>query len=411
MKTDGIAFALQEDTTLPQIIAEANDALGRDDIRAAERLLSRATQLNPRDAELICALGNLRLQLEECAGAVAAYRAAAALQPLSEHPHANSALALLMLGRSAEAKAAALAARELNGRNPVALKVLARLFVDEGDAAQARLCCESLLAANPADADALALLQGCEQAPRTRAVSPESSARHTGAISPGVLVLGSEANAALRRSRPGKPASLQELARAVGDDWKNHPYYDQVEAGIAHQWDHHVWPFIREADFACVLDLAAGHGRNSERLRQFAQKLYVVDINQENIDYCRRRFAGDDRFTFIRNDGTSLQPIPDGSISLAYCFDAMVHFDSDVVRSYLREFHRVLQRGGLGFCHHSNYVGNPGGDVHDNKGWRNYMSQSLFAHYCAKEGLRVLKAKLIDWEAPGSDCVTLFLKP
>ena len=35
----------------------------------------------------------------------------------------------------------------------------------------------------------------------------------------------------------------------------------------------------------------------------------------------------------------------------------MVHFDSDVVRAYLKEFRRILKPGGHGFCHHSNYTG------------------------------------------------------
>lgn len=89
----------------------------------------------------------------------------------------------------------------------------------------------------------------------------------------------------------------------------------------------------------------------------------------------------------------------------------MVHFDSDVVRAYLREFHRILGPSGRGFCHHSNYTANPAGDFHEAAHWRNFMSQELFAHYCAKEGLTVLKSKVIDWpEYPQLDCFTLFSK-
>lgn len=243
---------------------------------------------------------------------------------------------------------------------------------------------------------------------RTRNTKTEPIARPE-TISPGVVILG-EAKGTVAGQGRLRPASLDQLARFVGDDRKARPYFDEAEQHMERQWETHIWPLISKADFSNVLDLAAGHGRNSEKLRHHAKRIYVVDINQENIDHCRRRFAGDTRFTFIRNNGTSLQPIPNNHISLAYCFDAMVHFDSDVVRAYLREFHRVLRPGGLGFCHHSNYVGNPGGDVHDNKGWRNYMSESLFAHYCAKEGLQVIDSKLISWEARDSDCLTLFTK-
>jgi ubiquinone/menaquinone biosynthesis C-methylase UbiE len=203
---------------------------------------------------------------------------------------------------------------------------------------------------------------------------------------------------------------LRQLAKFVGDDWKKHPYYDEDEQHMDQQWRETVWPFIQSADFNYVLDLAAGHGRNSEKLKQHAKKIHIVDINSENIEFCKKRFAGDSRFLFNQNDGCSLNFIPSASISLVYCFNAMVHFDSDVVRAYLREFARVLRPNGLGFCHHSNYTQNPGGDVHRNPGWRNFMSQALFAHYCSKEGLGVVKSRVIDWERPGSDCITLFRK-
>ena len=209
--------------------------------------------------------------------------------------------------------------------------------------------------------------------------------------------------------QPGNP-QIWKLAQYVGDDWKQQPYYDDAEQYIEKQWRETIWPFIHDADFSCVLDLAAGHGRNSEKLKQHARQIYIVDINQENIDFCRGRFAGDPRFVFLRNDGCSLEAVPSGAISLVYCFDAMVHFDSDVVRAYLREFVRVLRPGGLGFCHHSNFTKNPGGDVHNNPGWRNFMSEALFAHYCVREGLQIIKSRVIDWTAPDSDCLTLFKK-
>lgn len=201
---------------------------------------------------------------------------------------------------------------------------------------------------------------------------------------------------------------VRQLAQKIGDDWKNQPYYDDAERYMEQQWRETVWPFIQGANFSSVLDLAAGHGRNSEKLKQHARKIHIVDINQENIDFCRKRFAGDPRFSFTRNDGCSLDFIPTASISLVYCFDAMVHFDSDVVRAYLREFKRILPPGGLGFCHHSNFTENPGENVHASPGWRNFMSQAMFAHYCAKEGLTVVKSRLVNWERQGSDCVTLF---
>ena len=82
----------------------------------------------------------------------------------------------------------------------------------------------------------------------------------------------------------------------------------------------------------------------------------------------------------------------------------------------LREFRRVLRPGGRGFCHHSNYTKNPGGDWMTNPHWRNFMSRELFAHYAHKEGLRMLRSDTVDWgevpnRIPNLDCFSLFEHP
>jgi len=218
--------------------------------------------------------------------------------------------------------------------------------------------------------------------------------------------------------------SAQEVARQIGDDWKVAAYYELAEAAMEPAWHELLFPLLKDCDFSAVLDLAAGHGRNSEYLRKYAQKIYVADINIENIEFCRRRFADDPRFEFVLCDGLTLPSIADASLTLLYCFDSMVHFDSDTVRAYLREFRRILRPGGRGLCHHSNYTAKPTGSLHDNPHWRNFMSQELFTHYCHKEGLRVIRSQLLDWGGSrfsnwgndplvvqNLDCVTVFERP
>lgn len=206
--------------------------------------------------------------------------------------------------------------------------------------------------------------------------------------------------------------TLAKVAEDIGVDWKRSHYYDDAEAWIDDAWTYMLWPFIRECDFSCVVDLAAGHGRNTRKLLDIAAKLYVVDINEENIEFCQRRFAGEKKITYIKNDGFTLKEIPAAEVSLVYSFDAMIHFDSDVVRSYLKEFYRILKPGGYGFCHYANYDKDPGGYYQNNIGWKNFMTEKLFHHYCAKEGLEVIKSTIYDnGTTVQEDCLTLFRKP
>lgn len=202
-----------------------------------------------------------------------------------------------------------------------------------------------------------------------------------------------------------------QVVRGIADVWDGHPYYEEVEKWTDHMWD--AFAKYREgADYRTTLELAVGHGRHSEKLLPLVEHITLVDINESNIAYCRERFGDDPRITYLVNDGNTLKEVPDASITFVYCVDAMVHFESDSVRSYLAEFNRILVPGGRGFCHHSNYTGNPGGSWLENPHWRNFMSRELFAHYAALSGLRVLQSDLTDWGTDTMlDCYTSFEKP
>ena len=202
-------------------------------------------------------------------------------------------------------------------------------------------------------------------------------------------------------------AALRAAAAYAGDPWTpENPYFAQAEPVMARLWEELIRPFLHGCDFACVLDLATGHGRNAAMLLPLARRLILVDIQPGNIAICRRRFGDDPRIAYIVNSGYDLREVPSGRVTLLYCFDAMVHFDSDVVRAYLAEARRVLAPGGRAFLHHSNYQG--GHDWRAAPHSRAFMSQALMAHYARKEGLSVLRQQVMDWGGePGLDCLSL----
>lgn len=206
-------------------------------------------------------------------------------------------------------------------------------------------------------------------------------------------------------------SKLRELAAYSGDPWDSqNAYFALAEPHMARLWGDLVFPFIKECDFTETLDLAAGIGRNSAILVDLAKTLSIMDIQPGNIEACRQRFAGRSNVSCYVNNGFDLRPAPDESLTLVYCFDAMVHFDSDIVRSYLRDTRRVLKPGGRGFFHHSNYTG--GYDWKTNPESRNFMSKAFFAHYAQKEGLIVLAQQEIQWSGiPALDCLTLVGRP
>ena len=177
----------------------------------------------------------------------------------------------------------------------------------------------------------------------------------------------------------------------VAEDWKVERYYDRAEQ---EDWTNVFWRpesqfrrLFEKLDTRVTVDLACGHGRHSARLLSIrtAQQeptvvLYLLDVNQENVDYCKVRFAKTPGVKAYRNGGCDFAPVEDGIVSAIFCYDAMVHFEYDAVLSYVQDAFRVLAPGGRALFHHSNLDSAPGADYKQNPHWRNFMSKNLFAH-------------------------------
>jgi hypothetical protein len=209
-------------------------------------------------------------------------------------------------------------------------------------------------------------------------------------------------------------AHLVETEALLWGDNVKESYFDAAEQDLEHQWSF-VDPYLARfpIDYSATLELSCGHGRNSVILGERAANLTLVDVNPENIAFCRQRFAGQP-WTIIQNNGYDLRAVPRESITFLFCFEAAVHFDLEVIIRYIKEFHRVLASGALGFVHHSNYTGAPGRDFQEHPAWRNFMSKDIFAHVCRRNGLEIVDQYLIDWNSPAyrnTDCFTVFRRP
>ena len=203
-------------------------------------------------------------------------------------------------------------------------------------------------------------------------------------------------------------------AEAVAHNWSNDPeYYASAEAWVNKLWDptDEFRPLFDKMDPSDIVELACGHGRNSWQMRDWSNKITLVDVVPENIDICRERFKDRPGTEFVANLGTEYTNLADASYSAIFCYDAMVHFDHTVVFAYLVDSARILKPGGMALFHHSNYGANPGGDYTTNPHWRNFMPSGLFADYACKAGLIVAEQKILGWGSHvGLDALTLLRK-
>jgi SAM-dependent methyltransferase len=194
-------------------------------------------------------------------------------------------------------------------------------------------------------------------------------------------------------------------------------YFTDAEPYMDWQWENIIFPIIKDFRMDTTIDLACGHGRNSEKLKAHATTLHLVDINQSCIDACKERFQSEQRvkFFFHKTEGNSLRSIEDRSVDLVYSWDSMVHFDKLIVKDYVLEIERVLKTGGIAFLHHSNLGSiRPNSDWAKNVGTRSDMSGQLMHEFVEGTSLRVreqhIHGRKQGWGEDELDCVSVLEK-
>lgn len=206
---------------------------------------------------------------------------------------------------------------------------------------------------------------------------------------------------------------LAETVRREAMDWGNNvanDYHRRAAEDMNRLWNKIIWPILsrHEIDLSDTIDFACGYGRNAKMLAAAgAAKVTLVDVNPDNIAYCREHVVPLGNFDVVQNNGYDLADLPSGRFTHFYSFDAMVHFDLEIVLAYVSEFARVIKPGGTAFIHHSNYTGNPGGNFRENPHMRNFMSALIFKHASIRSGFDILEQELVSWSGADIDCVTV----
>jgi ubiquinone/menaquinone biosynthesis C-methylase UbiE len=218
-------------------------------------------------------------------------------------------------------------------------------------------------------------------------------------------------NILIAADRPNDPNNIK---LQIKQHWAESSYYDLVEqdAYLDVFWGHtSIFRKLFDLlDTHTLVELACGHGRHSAEilLKYPICSLVLVDINETNISYCRRRFAERNNVKFYVNSGSDIACCEDESVTAVFSYDAMVHFEYDDVAAYLHEIRRVLKPGGRALLHHSNNSQEAGKLYSDCVHWRNFMSTQLFTHMAARAGIVVVEQKTMHWAgAVDLDAVTL----
>jgi SAM-dependent methyltransferase len=211
--------------------------------------------------------------------------------------------------------------------------------------------------------------------------------------------------------------ALTDVASTEAAIWEKNSYYEDAENWTWLFWDdsHPFKPLFRQLDLTATAELACGYGRHAEHLltnySHELEHLTLIDILPSNVDHCRSRIGHRNDVTFLVNSGADFQPIAGSALTSIYCYDAMVHFNHMVVKSYLEDAFRVLRPGGKALFHHSNYSIDTNFHFGMNPHARAYMPVGRFHRYATEAGFEVCSQVTIPWgEVKELDCLTLLAK-
>ena len=177
-------------------------------------------------------------------------------------------------------------------------------------------------------------------------------------------------------------------------------------------WHRTIFPRIHNyLPAKAILEIAPGFGRCTQYLKDFTDSLWLVDVTQKCLDGCKERFSNDTHITYMKNDGISLEEIPDDMFDFVFSWDSLVHCDSKVIESYLRQLRKKMKHNGVGFFHHSNLGGVSKEEQVHCRGLRSsYMSADIFRSLCSESGLHCRLQELIPWNSGErlTDCISVF---
>ena len=141
----------------------------------------------------------------------------------------------------------------------------------------------------------------------------------------------------------------------IGDQWTG------VRAGAANSNEESV-AVIRDRVLApnvnageTVLEIGVGGGRTGAMILDLGATLMEADVAQSMLDATRERL-GDEKVTYHKLDGATLDAVPDGSADVCVIFDTLVHVEPRDTFNYLTRIPAKLKARGRRRCvfHHSN---------------------------------------------------------
>ena len=133
-------------------------------------------------------------------------------------------------------------------------------------------------------------------------------------------------------------------------DWNDEEYFESGRENVRREILTDMGNICQGKDpkEMTVLEIGCGSGRITRALSEVFGQVYAVDISGEMIRQARQSLQDRPNAHVFQNSGADLSVLNDIRVDFAFSFIVFQHIPSrEVIRSYVREVHRLLRPGGL----------------------------------------------------------------
>lgn len=145
-------------------------------------------------------------------------------------------------------------------------------------------------------------------------------------------------------------ANARYYIATAKDDWNDEEYFESGRENVRREILTDMGNICQGKDpkRMTVLEIGCGSGRITRALAEIFGQVYAVDISGEMIRQARESLRDCPNAHVMQNNGSDLSVL--GSVRVDFVFSYIVfqHIPSrDVIRSYVRDVHRLLRPGRL----------------------------------------------------------------
>ncbi len=123
-----------------------------------------------------------------------------------------------------------------------------------------------------------------------------------------------------------------------------------------------IAPYIQKNH--TVLEIGVGGGKTAALLLNYCDRLICADISSNLLNATRTRL-GEERVSYVKLNGITLDGIEPNSVDVCFCYDTMVHIEPRDIFNYLTRIPALLKGDRLCIFHHTNML--------SELGWKKFL--------------------------------------